>query len=107
MNSSTISKLSIDQLKALKAAIEQEIANKTLETNQQVKVTKVKDGTFRFEFNGKTYEAQKQGVRGRFRIYKMDKGLRPGTLKRAEIIDREYTGGVNDIRSAIAFGRIK
>ena len=107
MNTSKISKLSIDQLKALKAAVEEEIANKTLETNQQVKVTKVKDGTFRFELKGKTYEAQKQGVRGRFRIYKMDKGLKPGTLKRAEILSREFTGGVNDLRSAIAFGKIK
>tara|TARA_R110000868_G_C10627484_1_gene742878 strand:+ start:318 stop:641 length:324 start_codon:yes stop_codon:yes gene_type:complete len=107
MNASKISKLSIDQLKALKAAVEEELDNKKAEIEGQVKVTKIKDGTFRFELKGKSYEAQKQGVRGRFRVYKMDKGLKPGTLKRGEVVSREFTGGVMDLRSAIAFGNIK
>ena len=107
MNASKISKLSIDQLKALKSAIEEELDNRKAQTESEVKVTKIKDGTFRFELKGKSYEAQKHGVRGRFRIYKLEKGLKPGTLKRGPIVNREFTGGVMDLRSAIAFGQIK
>lgn len=107
MNASKISKLSIDQLKALKAAIEEELDNRKAKIESEVKVTKIKDGTFRFELKGKTYEAQKHGVRGRFRVYKMEKGLKPGTLKRGPVVDREFSSGVMDLRSAIAFGKIK
>jgi hypothetical protein len=107
MTASKISKLSIDQLKELKAQIEQELENKIRETEREVKVTKMKDDTFRFELNGKVYEAKKQGINARFRVYKMEKGLKPGTMKRGAIVDKEFTGGVMNLRSAIAFGKIK
>lgn len=107
MNFSKLSTLSINELKALKDAVQDQLHTKTLETERQVKVTKIKEGTRRFEFKGKIYEAQKQGARGRYRVYKMEKGLKPGTLKRGPVVSKEFTGTSLDLRSAIAFGNIK
>ena len=107
MNFSKLSTLSIKQLKALKDAVQDQLHTKTLDTERQVKVTKIKDGTSRFEFKGKTYDAQKNGTRGRFRVYNMIQGAKPGTLKRGTIASREFTGGTNELREAIAFGKIK
>jgi hypothetical protein len=107
MNFSKLSTLSIEQLKALKDAVQDQLYTKTLETERQVKVTKIKDGTVRFDFKGKTYEGQKQGVRRRYRVYKMEKGLKPGTLKRGPVVSKEFIGTSLDLRSAIAFGQIK
>jgi hypothetical protein len=107
MTASKIAKLSIEELKALKSAIEEELDNRKAQTESEVKVTKIKDGTFRFELKGKSYEAQKRGVYGRFRVYKLGKGVKLGTLKRGPVVYMEFAGGVMDLRSAIAFGKIK
>ena len=106
MNASEISKLSLDELKELKSQIDQALETRILETQREVKVTGVKEGTWRLELKGKTYEAQMYGVRQRLRVYRLEKGARPGTLRRGQVIDREFIGGVWGLRSAIAFGYI-
>ena len=111
MTPSKLSKLSISQLQALKEAVEQEIRNKISDVKNKVTVIKVKEGTFRFEYREnnrelKTYEAQK-ALNGSWKVYKMEKGSKPGTIKRGEVLDSRYQGSINDLRSNIAFGKIK
>jgi len=111
MTASKLSKLSISQLQALKEAVEQEIRNKISDVKNKVTVTKLEDGKFRFEYREhnremQTYEAQK-ALNGSWKVYKMEKGSKPGTIKRGEVLDSRYQGSVNDLRSDIAFGKIK
>jgi hypothetical protein len=110
MTASKLSKLTIPQLQALRDAVEQEISNKISDVKNKVTVKKVKEGTFRFEYREhnrklKTYEAQK-ALNGSWKVYKMEKGSKPDTLKKGAVIDSRYLGSVNDLRSDIAFGRI-
>jgi len=105
----SLSKLSIDQLIALRSAIDEEISSKKSQARAEVKVTKVegKQSTYRLEYKGKMYEAQKGGRYDRYIIYKMEKGLKPGTIKRGAVVQKEFSGDINDLRLAIATGSVK
>lgn len=105
MTASKLSKLTIPELQALKEAVEQEIKNKISDITSQVIVTKLEDGKFRFERKYMIYEAYKS-LNGSWKVYQMEKSLRPGNLKRGALLDSRYQGGVNDIRNDIAFGKL-
>ena len=110
MTQKQLAKLSLEDLQSLKNMINEQIQVRINEAKSKVIVAKLNDGHFRFSLvsTGKTYEAKKFGVRGRYKIFKMvdSKNTRTG-LKRGPIVVKEHSGNINEIKTDFAFGRIK
>jgi len=105
-----IKKLGLEDLQALKTLINEQIQSRISEAKSKVIVAKLNDGHFRFSLvsTGKTYEAKKFGVRGRYKIFKMVDSKSTATgLKRGSVVVKEHSGSINDIKSDFAFGIIK
>lgn len=100
-----VENLSEEQLKYIKQVVEQRLKDLDIEIRRSVRVEKVKDGQFKFTTkDGKIFLAKKFGTRDRFKVFKLVPGVKPNTFKTGEVVDQEYSGGVQDLRMSIARG---
>jgi hypothetical protein len=82
--------------------------------DRKVKMTKLDKGShggrplYRYEFKGTTYEAVPVTTNiNRYKVFKMEKYGTGNTMKRGEVVEKEFSGSAYELRSAIADGRVK
>jgi len=83
----------------------EELERRSIANMNAVKTTKVAHGHFRFEHNGKHYEAKNVAYMKRYRVWELIQGTRG--LKRGEVLMQECVMGINWIRSAIGNGSVR
>jgi len=82
--------------------------------DRKVKMTKLDKASYggrplyRYEFKGTTYEAVPVTTNiNRYKVFKMEKYGTGNTMKRGEVVEKEFSGSAYELRSAIADGRVK